>query len=168
MNNRVLSVAVILSSLTLACGHPEATLSPETPGKSLSVVRLRAEPYSFAYVSGLNTPERIVVRDAASWQTLWARINAPLLPVPPVPAADFSQEMLVVVALGARSSGGYTILVDGASVAEDGSTSVAVRSISPKNCVTTAAFTQPVDIARMPRREGNVSFVEQSEVHTCQ
>lgn len=168
MNKRVRSVAVILSSVTAACAHPEATPSPGTPGEPVPIVRLRAEPYSFAYNSGLDKPDRIVVRDPILWQALWDQINNGRSPALPVPAVDFSQDMLVVVALGARSSGGYGILVDGANESENGGIAVTVRSISPKNCVTTAAFTQPIDIARLPRRSGSVSFIERSEVHICQ
>lgn len=167
MNNRVRSVAVVFGSVVAACARPEAALSPAPPGEPVPIVRLRTEPYSYEYGSGLGNPERIVVRDSESWQTLWARINDGRWPVPAAPTFDFSQEMLVVVALGARSSGGYTILVDGANVSENGGTAITVRSISPKNCVTTAAFTQPIDIARLPRRDGGVSFIERSEVHVC-
>jgi len=88
--------------------------------------------------------------------------------VPTIPVVDFSREMLVVVALGSHSSGGYGILIDGASEAASGNVSIAVRSISPgAGCGVTAAFTQPVDIARMPRRDGAVSFAERSEVTDC-
>ena len=168
MNKRVRSVAVILSSVAAACAHPEAALTPGTPGKAVPIVRLRAEPYSFEFSSGLDRPDRIVVRDPILWQALWVQIYRGRSPVPPAPTFDFSQEMLVVVALGTRSSGGYGILVDGANESENGGTAVTVRSISPKNCVVTAALTQPVDIARLPRREGSVSFIERSEVHVCQ
>jgi hypothetical protein len=76
--------------------------------------------------------------------------------------------MVVVVALGSRSTGGYSILIDGANEGENAGLVITVRSISPENCVVTAAFTQPVDVARLPRRDGSVVFLERSEVHTCQ
>ena len=168
MNKRVRLVAVLVSFVAAACTHPEATPSPGARGELVPIVRLRAEPYSFAYYSGLDKPERIVVRDPDSWQALWVRINGTLLPVPPAPAVDFSREMLVVVALGARSTGGYGILVDAANESDNAGIAVTVRSISPKNCITTQAFTQPIDIARLARRDGPVSFIEHSEVHVCQ
>jgi hypothetical protein len=156
---------VMLTLLASACASPEQSTLP--PGPSIPVVRLRAEPYSFEFYSGLNTPARLVVRDAAAWQSLWAQIYQRRFPVPPVPAIDFSREMLVVVALGSRSSGGYGIMIDGAS---DGGAyvTIAVRSISPSpKCGVTAALTQPVDIARLPRRDGEVRFLEHAEVREC-
>ena len=168
MNQRVRSVAVVFTAVTAACAHPEATPSPGTPGDPVPIVRLRAEPYSFAFYSGLENPDRIVVRDQALWQAVWAQIYSRQSRVAPVPAIDFSQEMLVVVALGTRSSGGYGILVNGASEGQSAGLVVTVRSISPgRSCGRTAALTQPIDIARVPRREGNLSFVEQSQVTDC-
>jgi len=168
MNQLVRLVALILTSVTAACAHPEATPSPGPPGELVPIVRLRAEPYSFAFYSGLENPDRIVVRDPALWQAVWAQIYSRQSPVPPVPAIDFSQEMLVVVALGTRSSGGYGILVDGANEAQNAGLVVTVRSISPgRGCGRTGALTQPIDIARVPRRAGDVSFVEHSQVTDC-
>jgi hypothetical protein len=157
--------AVVLSLFASACASSEQSTLP--PGPNIPVVRLRAEPYSFEFYSGLNTPARLVVRDAAAWQSLWAQIYQRRFPVPPVPAIDFSREMLVVVALGSRSSGGYGILIDGAS-GEGANVTIAVRSISPApTCGVTGALTQPVDIARLPRKDGEVRFLERAEVKEC-
>jgi hypothetical protein len=155
------SFTVLLS----ACAS--SGLTTLTSPTSVPVIRLRAEPYSFEFASGLDTAARLVVRDAGAWKSLWAQIYEQRTPVPPVPTVDFSREMLVVAALGERSSGGYGILIDGASI-EGANLTIAVRSISPGGaCGVTLAATQPVDIARLPRRDGVVRFVERAEVMEC-
>lgn len=155
----------VVAVLALACTSQGATSSP---GSHIPMVRLRAEPYSFTYSSGLQQRARLVVRDVASWQTLWNEIHSNRSYVP-LPVVDFSREMIVVAALGARSSGGFSILLDEASEDTDGTIQVTVHSISPgRSCVVTAAFTQPVDIARVPRREGPIRFIERSSVSTCE
>ena len=165
MNSFVRMACVAFAILLSACATSEMSTSP--PGDSVPIVRLRSDPYSFTFVSGFDRPARLVVRDAANWQTIWAQTFKGGS-VPTIPVVDFSREMLVVVALGSHSSGGYGILIDGASEAATGNISIAVRSISPgARCGVTAAFTQPVDIARMPRRDGAVSFVERSQVTDC-
>jgi hypothetical protein len=132
------------------------------------LVRLRAEPYSFTFYSGFDKPTRLVVRDVVTWQTVWSQIYLRGSPVPPLPAIDFSREMVVVAALGSHSSGGYSILLDGASEAAADGVAVTVNSSSPgSNCIVTEAFTQPLDVARLPLRHGPVSFVEQSRVSNC-
>jgi hypothetical protein len=165
--NKILGAgAVMLTLFAGACASSEQSIL--LPGPSIPVVRLRAEPYSFESNSGLNSSARLVVRDAAAWQSLWAQMYQGRGSVPALPDIDFSREMLIVVALGSRSSGGYGILIDGAS-GQGADVTIAVRSISPgQGCGVTAALTQPVDIARLPRRDGEVRFLERAEVRQCQ
>jgi hypothetical protein len=161
---RIAGVCVL--TLGAACGGSDLT---EAPGASLPIVRLRSEPYSFTFYSGLDRPARLVVRDAVTWRAVWNQIYLRQSPLPPLPAVDFSRDMIVVVALGSRSTGGYSILVGGASEAANNGVAVTVDSSSPgSNCVVTEAFTQPVDIARVPLRDGTVRFVERSHVSNCE
>jgi hypothetical protein len=162
---RIASVSVLV--LNSACSddpRPTQTL----PGTSLTMVRLRDEPYSFSFNSGFDKPARLVVRDPVTWRVVWNQTYLRQTPVPPLPSVDFSREMIVVAALGSRSSGGYSILLDGASGLANDGIEVIVDSSSPgSECGVTAAFTQPVDIARLPLRIGAVNFVERAHVSHC-
>src|SRR5262249_44707676 len=68
--------------------------------------------------SGFWDELRIIIRDRATWDTIWKRIvspdpyHDPYNAVPPLPEIDFSREMLVVTAMGQRPSGGYRIMVN--------------------------------------------------------
>lgn len=168
MNSLVRVGTAALTVVLGACASSETVSPPGEPGANIPIVRLHSEPYSFAFNSGLDKPDRIVVRDATSWQAVWRDVWRGGSEIPPLPAVDFSREMILVVALGARSTGGYGILIDGANEAGQDKINVAVRSISPGNCGVTLAFTQPVDIARLPLRTGSVGFTERSEVSRCQ
>ena len=166
MSNLFRLGCVGFAMLNSACAGSEP--STALSGAPVSIVRLRPEPYSFSSNSGFQNPARLVVRDALHWKVVWAQTFHGMTPVPPLPAIDFSREMVVVAALGLRSSGGYGILIDGASEIDTDEVAVEVRSISPgSRCFVTAALTQPVDIARLRRHDGPVRFVERSEVHSC-
>ena len=167
MNSFVRCSTVALAVMLGLGACSDSTSSPGKPGANIPVVRLRSEPYPFAFYSGLDKPDRIVIRDPVTWQMVWKKVWFGDSEVPPLPAVDFSSEMILVAALGARSTGGYGILIDRAHEVANGGISVTVRSISPLNCVVTEAFTQPVDIARLPIRR-RVEFTERSEVHQCQ
>jgi PrcB C-terminal len=165
MNSFVRIASIALVTLSAGCGGSNITTPP---GPSVPMTRLRPEPYAFSFSSGMNETARIVVRDAATWQATWNQIYLHSSPVPPLPTVDFSQEMIVVVALGNRPTGGYNILLEGASELPASGTLVTVSSVAPgPRCITTQAFTQPVDIARVPLRSGAVSFVEQTHVTNC-
>jgi hypothetical protein len=159
--------ARFIGGLALAgtgCTQPHA---PDPSATVVPVTRLRAEPYSFTFYSGLVDPQRLIVRDAAGWQQVWSAIWRNQSPPPPLPNIDFAREMVAVVALGQRATGGFAILVDRAATSADGVT-VLVRSIAPRpNCVVTQALTQPVDIARLPRTDGVVTFRDKAEEQAC-
>lgn len=167
--NSVVRYGAVALAVVLGAWACSDTASPRgEPGANIPVVRLRSEPYSFAFYSGLDKPDRIVIRDAVTWQIVWKDVWRGFSEVPPLPAVDFSREMILVAALGAHSTGGYGIIIDGANEAANGGINVTIRSISPLNCLVTEAFTQPIDIARLPIRTGRVEFTERSEVHQCQ
>ena len=165
MNRFVGKSIVALVMVDVACS---SDISTSPPGTAIPIVRLRSDPYSFAFFSGMNTPARLVVRDAITWQAVWAQIYRGTSPVPPAPSIDFSREMVIVAALGTRGSSGFDALIDGATEADAGGAAIAIRSTSPgAGCASLTVLTQPVDIAWMPRRDGAVTFVERSTVTTC-
>ena len=136
--------------------------------ESVALVRLRPGDLPFLQNSGLRDSLRTVIRDQAAFAELWARMYAPYGERPPVPDVDFDREMIVAAALGTRSSGGYAIYLDSATIAGDALV-VHVRRVEPgPNCGTTQALTEPVDLARVPRDARPVRFVEHSAVHQCE
>lgn len=165
MYRLVLYVAVAITGLE-ACANA-GFLLPQPEGEVIPITRLRAEPYTFTHHSGLADSARIVVRDANTWAATWTAIWRRHSPEPALPSIDFSQEMLVVAALGTRSSGGYSIYVDSAYQRSD-HIEVVIRKVSPgSRCIVTAALTEPVDIARLPRSSQSVRYRERSVVHNC-
>jgi hypothetical protein len=164
-----LSRACIVGALLVVtgCGSIELSTSPGRVGEPVSLVRLRSEPFSFSYNSGFRESARIVVRDAAQWSTVWAQVHEGGT-VPARPVVDFSREMIVLVALGSRNSGGFGILIEDAAESGLNGVSISVLSIAPgAQCIVTGALTQPVDIARLPRRDGTVRFIERTQTREC-
>ena len=168
MRLTLLAPALALSLLVLSVACSSNLFTPNlSSGDPIPLVRLRAEPYSFTYYSGLDTSTRLVVRDAEAWAGIWAEIWRGHSPTPPLPQVDFARDMLIVAGLGTRPSGGYSIFVDRAS-AQPGSIDVVIRTEAPgNNCAVAGALAQPVDIARLPRSSESVRFHEQSLVRDC-
>jgi hypothetical protein len=161
-----MKLASLALAATMACRITPVTAQPPVPER-LTVSRLRPQPGAFDTNSGLGDSTRLVVHDTSSWRALWQRINAPFFPQPALPSVDFDREMIVVAALGAKPTGGYDIMIEGA--AEDSATvEISVLQSSPgTGCALTAARTQPVDLARIPARRKPVRFRERRVVVPC-
>jgi len=142
-------------------------LSNPPVNASVTLTRFRTDSIAFALNSGVNATEHLVIRDAAAWSALWQNIHATTDPIPPLPDVDFGQEMIVAAALGTRTSGGYNVLLTQA-IEDGGGVEVQVLETSPgATCITTQALTQPIDLARVTRREGSVHFQVMQHVERC-
>jgi hypothetical protein len=117
--------------------------------------------------TGLPDSLRTALRDATARADLWRHAYATRSAAPVLPAVDFDREMVVVAALGRRTSGGFAIYLDSARV-HSGALEIFVRSVSPgPTCFTTAALTEPVAAAAVPRSLLPVRFVEQHATQGC-
>jgi len=106
---------------------------------------------------------REVIRNREEFIDFWKRLHAPVSPggfVLPLPAIDFSKEMIVVAAMGVRPTSGYSILIDGACEV-DGQVEVFVSSVEDVSCVGVfTTLTYPADAVRLPRSDLPVVFRE--------
>lgn len=160
-----IGVVASLAVASLACS---STIESVRTGTTIPVTRLSPHPGSFLYYSGLQQPERLAIRDQAAWVAAWRSLWPNGMAAPALPAVDFSKDMIVIAALGGRSTGGYSIFVDSARATASGLVVFIGTSSPGRHCVTTQAFTQPVDIARMPRTDAAVAFVDVPRVEDCQ
>jgi hypothetical protein len=149
---RSLALAV---ALLAACGGGAGS----GPGEQPSGIVLQPPEASSPY-SAFTEPSRLVVRDEAAWGEAWAAIHGPVSDPPPLPAVDFAREMILVAALGPRSSGGYTVTFSAVAPAGDGLRATVQETAPGAGCVTATVITSPVVAVRVPRVEGAVQFAD--------
>lgn len=151
---RPVALAATLALLG-ACGGGSAS----GPGEQPSGIVLQPPELSSPY-SAFTEPSRLVVRDEAAWAEAWATIHGTVSDPPPLPTVDFTSEMILVAALGPRSSGGYTVTFSAVAPVGDGLRATVQETAPGPGCVTAAVITSPVVAVRVPRVEGAVQFVD--------
>jgi hypothetical protein len=165
----VLSAA---SAMVLAVGCREAArpvVGTIEPGRRLSVwVPDSAAVLAHEYYSGISGATWTVVDDPQAWAALWDRLYLGQQPQPPLPYVDFGRYRVVVVGLGSRPSGGFDIRIDSVVSYEMGLYVYVVATAPGTNCVTTAAFTAPVQALRLPLTSGSIGFRKRDVVRNCQ
>jgi len=115
--------------------------------------------------SGLRSALRAVVQDSAAFREIWERAT---LGHRPLPAIDFTRDMVIVAAMGARSSTGHAIHIQ--SVRAEGPALQVRVLLAPAapGCGRGMMETYPVDIVRAPRDDRRVvTFVEGIEAQRC-
>jgi hypothetical protein len=131
------------------------------------VALVRFDAYFPAYNSGFGEPVRRVVDDAAEWEDAWRELWRSHNPVPPAPAVDFSREVVLLAAMGTRSSGGYSIHVEDAAAKGDHVTVRVIETSPGRACGVTAALTEPVDIVKLSRTPLPIRWETVKSVHDC-
>jgi hypothetical protein len=162
---RLLSLVAGVGCAAPLAATPQPTgVATPTP---IAIERLANGSAGFSPYSGLRDSLNTVVRDSLAWRDMWRQINQPFVPQPALPAVDFSKEMVIVTALGARQSGGYDVVIEGATL-DSSAIDIAVRHTRPApGCPVEAVVTQPVDVAKMPRATRSVRFHERHLVVPC-
>jgi hypothetical protein len=114
------------------------------------------------YHTGSSTFLTHVFRTPSEYNLFWsAKYPGPPpgigMPVAPPPIVDFETELVVVVELGLRDTGGYRVDIGG--VADTG-TGLRVNWIerTPSGCMVTQDDTRPFVMAAVTRRDGAVTF----------
>ena len=113
--------------------------------------------------SGVRGALRLVIRDQATWEQFWSELGAGVRP-----EVNFSQDLVVAVALGERPTGGHDIEVR--RITRSGSQlRIEILETYPSSgCSTTAALTQPVDVVLVPAAGvTGWSFIDSRAVGTC-
>ena len=157
--------------LSAGCAQPNAPsagcVSPACV--ELPLTRFRPDEIAFVGANEFDHSASIVVRDRNAWESAWAQLHRRLGgPPPPLPAVDFSTEMVLVLAIGARSTSGYSVRLTGASESGGAVTVDAVVSSPRADCITLQVITYPVDLVRMSRRSGTVTFRVTPGAPSCQ
>ena len=108
------------------------------------------------------TDFRLVIKSQDEFKQFWERFTAQMPPdnKAPLPEIDFSKEMIVVAAMGFRStSGPYVIFIDGACEA-DGRIEVFVSNRDDPCGGGWTVPSYPADAVRIPKSELPVVFRE--------
>jgi hypothetical protein len=152
---RELMAGLLLMVMTAACTGGTAAVE-ERQMMGDDIVELARGNHS-----GEPAERMMVIRDATELARIWSATGERGDP----PAVDFEQFMVVAAFMGERRTGGYRVRVDSVSQSGDRMT-VSVKMEAPgPGCMTTQALTQPYQIVKLPRLEGEVAFdIQQVEV----
>ena len=152
---------VLLCAALCACS---ASLGP--PGSEAWIPDSGSILINSAY-TGISGARLDVISDSTTWVQTWNQVYGPVSPLPPAPAVDFSQQSVVLAALGGRPTGGYSITVD--SIAHSDTQDVIfVTDTSPgSNCVVPTVLTAPAEAVRTSWPVTAAEWRTRSATHDC-
>jgi hypothetical protein len=105
-------------------------------------------------MSAIDMPRQVTVRTVAEWEKLWKTNGAR----EPVPAVDFSREMVAGVFLGTRQTAGYGVEIVRAVNASGTLVVEYIESAPSRDLLTAQVLTAPYHLVAIPKHDGAVTF----------
>jgi hypothetical protein len=144
---------------------PQQAPPAPPPAENLTPVEQDARLYYDDEASAFPDSIRMVIRDAESLTSIWAKATSGQASAPPIPAVDFTQSIVLLVGAGKMRTGDQ-IHVDSVGTRQ-GRLVVVVRTTVDCQSIPNAAY--PFEIVRVKRSSKPVSFVERrSKGPDCQ
>lgn len=159
-----LSAAVLLFNGN--CGARPPATSAQTADDVVTAPSQSFTRLASRSTSGFTEPLELVVRGAVELAAAWKTLNQGL-PGNPPPEIDFGRSIVVVIALGERSTGGYAVHVESVE-RTGGALVIRYAATSPgRECMTTQALSAPVEVIRVDHTAGTVRFERAEAVRPC-
>lgn len=137
----------------------QSTPTPPTPGGPVSYSEVKSGSNS-GYASP-NFGAGLINRES-TYQAVWDKTNARILPSPTAPDLDFNASSAVFLFMGQRPTGGFGFRVDRME-AEGSTLTVHVTVSSPKaGSITTQAFTSPWKLLSVSGKYSVLEVVDQN------
>ncbi len=112
--------------------------------------------------SALLEPKEEVIKDKAQWEKVWAKHITSTKTSEKAPEVDFAKEMVIAVALGRRSTGGYKVDVTKVEEASGKLRIVVTKSSPPPGAMAIQALTAPFCFVAIPKSDLPPEFVDVS------
>jgi VWFA-related protein len=139
-------------SAEAATGRVVEPVDPTAP--SAPVAPVPFTPLNSDAMSGIDRGEQIVARTQGEWEAIWRRHAAGR----PVPAVDFSRDMVVGVFLGSRPSGGFGVQITRIERVGDALVVTWAEQTPAPGQTAAQVMTAPSNLVTVPRHTGPVRF----------
>ncbi|MBI4326069.1 MAG: protease complex subunit PrcB family protein [Chloroflexi bacterium] len=149
--------AFVSSSIVLSCWLCMAQSEP----KSDSLRNLAKGAFS-----GITDARQEVITNRNAWERVWTRHAVRSYPPQKLPEIDSGKEMVIMVTMGRKSTGGYAIEIMSVVEAAD-RLQITVKRTTPRpGAMTIQALTAPYHFVAVPRSDLKPQFIEAKSAGT--
>ncbi|MBL4594663.1 MAG: protease complex subunit PrcB family protein [Flavobacteriales bacterium] len=158
---RVLLLSAIL--FLISCKSNEATTPVETAPKSISFNQLNAGTNG-----RFEANEYQVISNEQEFKKVWDLAFANFMDKEPFPSVSFETQLVLLVAMGERNSGGYNISIKSIDETKTNVVVTVEESKPGSTCITTTVMAYPYQIVTIDKSKKEVTFKKTEKVIECE
>ena len=141
-------------------------LSCSSSGSGSDTTDIKFEVIKEGVISGFTDEKLMVIDNNTDYQKIMSIVYYNLDQMPIIPEVDFTKNTLILAAIGAKNTGGYSIGIN--NIKSNGSVTISITEISPgKNCVLTESVISPYQLVKVKKIKKEVSFSTSRIVKDC-
>jgi len=150
------AVLVLITGIILISWYIPIQLQGQQKEEQISF-----ETLSKGYYSGHDQRKDYVINSQNEWEELWKKTMSRQVPLPEVPAVNFSENTIIAVYKGSHRTGGYNIEITKILEKEQKIVVYVKETSPPSGARVTMAFTQPYHIVKTEKITKEVIFILQ-------
>ncbi len=117
---------------------------------------------------GILEPRQEIIQDQATWEKVWAKHAAGGRAPGSLPEVDFSKDMVILVTMGRKNTGGYSIQITRVEPVGNKLRITVKRTSPPPGAMTIQALTAPFNMVAVPKSDLAPEFEPASSVDSSQ
>lgn len=149
---------IFLTSLLISC----SATKPTNDSKEISFKSIEANNNS-SY-ENLTT---LVITNQSSFNDAWKKVWMRFSDVPSIPKVNFEENQIVLVALGMKNNGGYTLEIEKVIEEKDRIIVHYIENKPGEKCNTTQAIVFPSEFIQIPKSSKKVEFQSVERITKC-
>lgn len=117
--------------------------------------------------SGFENPTTKVIVTQQELEIIWKQAWSRFSDVPQLPTIDFSKNQVVLIALGAKNNGGYSLEIEKITESKKEFTVNYFETKAGENCMTTQAIVFPFELIEIEKTAKKVVFNSSEKIVDC-
>lgn len=118
--------------------------------------------------SGYMEKKNLIIASTEAYDEAWNELFSNFMKKPPVPAINFETSMVILVTMGEKTNGGYSIHVKSITENEKDVVVLIEERIPAKNCMTTSVIVYPAQLIELPATDKEIIFTTEENIYSCE
>lgn len=163
---RVLTVITITTFFACSSTKKVETIATETGTDNMEIINTSviAESNNGGFVEKMNR----IITNIDDLDKAWGKAFVNYERKKPIPVIDFEKQVVLLVAMGEKSNGGYSIKVGSVTNNTKNTVVTVLETIPGESCPTPSVMSYPYQLVLMPKQDSEVIFKTIEKVYDCE